>query len=619
MKRFYILFFTACVLVSTMVYLSIWWFLASALLAMVAVVYGFYASRLRTIAQRNTDLEQEIEALHTQLDRSILREEKAIKTAGQVKQAKQELLTVMSHEIRTPMNGVMGMAALLAETKLSKEQQEYTSVIRNCSESLLTTVNAILVNDLLQFSKVDEDGSLMETKDFDLRNSIEEVVEMFSIKAAAAGIELVYYIDKNVPEQVIGDNKRLRQILMNLIENALKFTKKGEVFVFVRRTNVPSATSVAAGSDSTLAFEIRDTGIGMAEEQLKRLFNGIPGIDPRNADENETQGPGLGLVICRTLVEKMGGEIGVHSKAGEGSTFTFTVGLPVSRKAHRNTVLPEQMAILKGRRVLVIDDNDLSRDILVRQLKTWFLLPVEAASAKQGLEILSGNPGFDLVLTDMEMPDMDGIRLTRNIRQRLPDMPVMLMNSAGNEAYRKDVEIFTSVLVKPIRQYLLRDHILGVFTHGVLTHSNDKFMNGLLTETFAQQYPLNILIAEDNLINQKIAIKVLGKLGYEPALARNGKEVLEMISHEHYDMILMDIQMPEMDGLEATRILRISLEIQPVVVAMTANAMQGDRDDCLQAGMDDYISKPIELVELTGQLEKWGRVILDRKAGAGRK
>ena len=581
---------------------------------MIVICYRFYLARLRSIEARTEGLQHQMEQLHSQLDNSIQREERAVREAGQVKQAKQELLAVISHEIRTPMNGVIGMAQLLSETTLTREQREYMETIRKCSEGLLITVNDLLVNDMLNFSKLDQDSSQLENKDFDLRNCLEEVLDLFSLKTAAAGIELVYYIDQDVPEQIVGDTKRLRQVLMNLVENAVKFTSQGEIFIGVH------SVSPGAGAPHQLGFEVRDTGIGIGEEQLKQLFNGIPGGIPGGVPggtapkEGQPGSPGLGLVLCRTLVELMGGQIEVNSQLGTGSVFSFTLPLNPSQKPARRQAWQDLMGALENRRVLVVDDNTTSREVLLKQLRSWKMLPVAAASGKAALEILSQNAGFNLVLTDLDLPEMDGIQLTKTIRGAHRGIPVILMHPAGDERYRQDSEIFSSVLVKPLKQYMLRDHLLGILSEtGSPSPDKQKTMT-ILAENFSEQYPLRILVAEDNIINQKLAVKVLGKLGYQPELARNGKEVLEMISHEHYDMILMDVQMPEMDGLEATRMLRLCLEIQPVVIAMTANAMHGDKDDCMQAGMDDYISKPIELKELLGLLEKWGQVIKNKAA-----
>ena len=616
MKRFYVLFIALCILFTAMLYLSIWWFLAGVAVCMIYIAYRFYAVRLQSMAAINTGMEERIEQLHLQLDRSIRKEEKTSKEAEQVREVKHQLLAIVSHEIRTPMNGLMGMTLLLAETSLTREQREYTATIRSCGESLLTTVNDILVNDILNFSKLDHEGRQLENKEFDLRNCLEEVLDMFAVKAGVANLDLICHIDENVPEHIVGDSKRLRQILMNLIENAIRFTTRGEVFVGIHLLRTGEDNKIE------LSFEVRDTGIGIRTDKSELLFQGIPGKESPTRKESpaskdspigeEQDNPGLGLVICKKLVEMMDGWIEVQSEPGKGATFTFCIRVSPGQRTNHN-LTQDTMASLEGKHILIVDDNSTNRSVLIKQMEIWKALPVAADSGKQAMEILSRHAGVDLVLTDMDMPGMDGMQLTKFIRNVYPAIPVILMNQAGKERYKQEPDIFSSVLVKPVRQFLLKDHILGVFSR-ISKFSPDKQNKAdKLSEDFSKHYPLNILVAEDNHINQKIAMKILTKLGYEPELAGNGKEVLELISHKHYDLILMDVQMPEMDGMEATRMLRLCLEVQPVVIAMTANVMQGDRDDCMQAGMDDYISKPIEMADLLAQLEKWAQVIRSKK------
>jgi len=317
MKKFYILLFAVPVLLFTILYVSIWWFLAAVAVVMIFTAYRFYAVRLSAMRTENEILEQQVEELHIQLDNSIVKEQKATKEAENVRQLKQQLLTIMSHEIRTPMNGVMGMSLLLTDTPLNTEQQEYVKTIRNCGESLLTTVNDILANDALDFSKLDREEKKLDYKDLDLRDCVEETLDMFAGKAAKAGFDLLYEIDANVPAQIIGDSKRLRQVLMNLVENAVKFTTHGEVFTAIHLENNET------GNNPMLSFEVRDTGTGIAKDQLRQLFKGIPGKEFNREAEQQTSG--LGLVICRKLAELMGGNIEVKSQEGQGSTFTFTI------------------------------------------------------------------------------------------------------------------------------------------------------------------------------------------------------------------------------------------------------------------------------------------------------
>jgi CheY-like chemotaxis protein len=459
----------------------------------------------------------------------------------------------------------------------------------------------------LDFSKLDREGKQLEYKEFDLRDCLEEVMEMFAGKGARTGLELISSIDENVPVQIIGDRKRLRQIIMNLVENAVKFTPQGEVVASVHFFNN------AEGSFPELSIDIRDTGIGIADNQLKQLFKGIPGKESPKDNKQDMQG--LGLVICRKLVEWMGGTIEVKSEQGHGSTFSFRIPVIPSMKSTRNQVQNSDTSGLEGKRILIADDSLAQLANLSTQMKSWKMLPVTAFSGKQALSVLTTNDQFDVILADINMPGMDGLQLTKSIKEQYPDIPVILANEMGNESYKQEPEIGAAIITKPFRQQVLKDTILSVIN--TTKAGKQPTIANNLSDNFSGQYPLRIIVAEDNIVNQKLAIKILEKLGYEPALAKNGKEVIEMIDHERYDIILMDVQMPEMDGLEATRMIRTCLEFQPVIIAMTANVMQGDRDDCIQAGMDDYMSKPIELKELLGQLEKWFHVIQEKKKASG--
>ena len=405
-----------------------------------------------------------------------------------------------------------------------------------------------------------------------------------------------------MPSQIIGDSKRLRQVLINLVENAVKYTKRGEVLV-----NIQYGAHKSDGMPPQLIFEVKDSGIGIEKDQLKQLFKGLPGKEFQK--DSKSDGPGLGLVICKKLVELMGGQIEVKSIINEGSSFQFTLPLTPSLKTVREHAQQHNMNRLEGKQVLVIDDNSLSRSILLRQLRTWKMEVVPADSGKQALDILATNKQFDLVITDIAMPGMDGVQFTQAFKAKFPAIPVIGLNIEGNESHKPEREHFAGIIMKPVRMQILRDTIIGIINQSEPGKKETEQVPGV----FAEQYPLRVLIAEDNPINQKIAIKILTKLGYDPALANDGKEVMEMVGHDHYDIILMDVQMPKMDGLEATRMIRTCLEIQPIIIAVTANAMQGDRDGCMQAGMDDYMSKPIEIKELLNQLEKWALVLRDRK------
>jgi signal transduction histidine kinase/CheY-like chemotaxis protein len=602
MKKFYAIFLIVPILIGILMYLSIWWFIAALGGVILFIAYRLYTERLEASEARTAVLETELDDLHVHLEKAVLKEQKTSKEADQVKKLKQELLTVISHEVRTPMNGVMGMSLLLSDTELTKEQQEYVSTIRSCSESLLTTVNNMLVTDILDFSKLQQQGKQLEYKDFDLRDAMEEVLEMFAEKSGKAGVDVVYDIAPDVPLQIIGDSMRLRQVIMNLVENAIKFTTQGEVFVGITYT-LHSGT----GQPPRLNFEVRDTGIGIEKDRVKQLFKGIPGKEFKREVETQT---GLGLVICRKLVELMGGTISVESQPGQGSTFTFNIPLTPSLKAARPHARQSEMKNLEEKQVLVVDNNAASRTMLMTQLKSWKMLPIAAESGKQALDLLTKSR-FDLILTDVAMPSLDGNQLAKAIKEQYSTLPVIAVCPTGDDTMKADSNLFTSIILKPVRHASLRDRVLDIFSPKTMENPNSP-----MTTLFAEQYPLRILVAEDNPVNQKIAGKILSKLGYQSVLAGNGKEVMEMVGQESFDIILMDVQMPEMDGLEATRMIRTCLDTQPVIIALTANAMQGDRDECMQAGMDDYMSKPIQLPELLQQLEKWALALRQKRKTA---
>ncbi|SKC64751.1 hybrid sensor histidine kinase/response regulator [Ohtaekwangia koreensis] len=628
-------------LIITPPYWKTWWFQTMIACIVIGSVYTFFKGRVNAVKRQKAELEEQVrqqtaevvsqkealevqaqnlQALNEQLqaqtdflgvvndelkqqkeeniakrqDAEKAREEaeRARQDAERANQAKSIFLATMSHEIRTPMNGVLGMASLLAETPLTAEQQEYTDTIRSSGDALLT-----VINDILDFSKIESGNLELDYNGFDMRQCLEEVMDVFSTKASQKGLDLVYQIDYQIPAQIIGDSHRLRQILLNLISNAMKFTHKGEIFVGV--------DLLESNNDQLLlAFQIRDTGIGIAQDKISRLFKAFSQVD--SSTTRRYGGTGLGLVISQRLVELMGGTITVESHEGVGTIFSFTIKSKASQESirqyvHCNTVGND------GKKVLLVDDNATNLTILRTQLELWRLSPTLAISAKQALDILTHHEGFDLVITDMQMPDMDGVQLSQRIKAKHPRLPIVLLSSVGDESKKKYPDLFTSVLNKPVKQQQLCRVIQSALRpNGTLLTAEVQHAQQVLSEEFAEKYPLRILIAEDNPVNQKLAIRVLNKLGYkEIDTAQNGVEVLERLAIQHYEIILMDVQMPEMDGLEATRRIRAKEDERPVIIAMTANAMQGDREECLRAGMDDYISKPIKLEVVVNILEKW--------------
>ena len=578
-------------------------FLVATIIAMLLIALGFFKSSLNSRRNRIVALAQQVETLQMQLESTIMKEGKAREEAEQSGKAKSKLLSSLSHEIRTPMNGVLGMATLLEETNLSVEQREYTDTIISSGKILLNKVNEILINDMLDLSKIDSLTGVPEQKTIDLRNSVEEVLDMFAARAAETGIALLYEIDPDVPSRIISDNKRLQQILINLVENGVKFTKKGQVFLKIHLLQSEQ------GQGPVIGFEIYDTGVGIPDEILPQIFTGI--LPQDYSTKNKTGSKGFGLVICKKLVEQMGGQIKAMKGEHGGTIFTFS--LPTAGNIQTGVAAGNySMAGFEGQQILIVDSNLSAASILKNQLEQWKLLPVIATTGKQALEILS-QVSFGLVITEIDVPEMNGIELAQTIRKQYPKIPVLLLNALNDERYKEHGEIFGAIINKPVKQHLLFDNILAQLRHSNKGSEAEQAATKKLSENFSRKYPLRILIAEDNPVNQKWTTKILSKMGYKPDIAENGKIVLEMVGHEAYDLILMDVQMPEMDGLEATKMIRLCLDKQPVVIAMTANVMHGDRQACMQAGMDDYISKPVELGELVNMLEKWALDIKERK------
>ncbi|WP_347986638.1 response regulator [Methylomonas sp. AM2-LC] len=573
----------------------------------VGLLVKSFNQMIEQVQQRDFELAKHRDKLEEEVELRTRDLRLAVGEAQAASIAKSQFLATMSHEIRTPMNGVLGMAELLLDTQLTTTQRRFTEMLQKSGESLLA-----IINDILDFSKIEAGHFELESLEFSLYQIIENIVELFAESALNKGLELNYRIATEVPNYVNGDPTRLRQILSNLVSNAIKFTEHGEILIDVRLADNTDMVTESIDADRLkVCFAVQDTGIGIHQEVLPRLFQSFS-----QADSSTTRnygGTGLGLAICKQLVELMGGEIGVTSQIGFGSMFTCIVPISVSKSTLPSHI--ERSGRLQGLSLLIVEDNTINRDILYQHALSWGMKVEAVASALSAMELLKlvlddGTSGYDLIVIDMKMSDMNGLELARHIKANaeLAHIPLVMLTSLMMKDLAEEAKKagFAAYLTKPLYKaelYKALSSVLAAKNYSLTDQNID--LSPVEKNTFSGR----LLLAEDNLVNLELTTEILQRFGYSVDIAHNGLEALQAIEHNHYDLVLMDCMMPVMDGFVATVEIRRQQKagkLSPFpIIALTANVIEGDQQECLEIGMDDYLSKPFKIEALVNKINFW--------------
>jgi PAS domain S-box-containing protein len=554
------------------------------------------------------DVTERKKAEEAQREISLAAEE-ARATAEAAVRAQSVFLASMSHEIRTPLHGVVGMTSLLLETELEQEQRDFVNIIRSSGETLLT-----IINNLLDLSKIEAGKLELEATPFDLRACIEEILDLNAGKASEKKIELAYFMQPSVPEVIVGDVTRLRQILVNLLHNAIKFTDQGEVVLEVglEKEQAPQQPSYGDMSEArliTLHFVVRDTGIGIPDDKKDRLFKPFSQLDASTT--RKYGGSGLGLAISRQLCELMGGKMWVESQGipGKGSAFHFSIVVEEGMMEYSSMQYHKQPQ-LEGKRLLIVEDNTFTRQILTYFTALWGALPKAAATAREALDWIHQGDVFDLAILDMQMPEIDGFHFAEVVHRHKAELPLVMLTSLGMRDRQVPPDLFAGRLIKPIKVAQLFEVLTNLLSVQPTQTVKRAVSRPRLDTQMAEKHPIRILMAEDNPINQQVVRLMLSKLGYKIEVVSNGLQALEAVKQNNFDLVLMDVQMPEMDGEEATRRIRSEVlqKHQPYIIALTADALEGRREFYLEIGMDDYLSKPMSIDSLVKAIEHYSAV-----------